>query len=399
MSGNRFDFLELSSASPASVQQAGKPAADITADPVDAEVPRRVDDEGRPLAQVVQTDMGGYRAFLDQIDPTDAFIGAVYVDDTREVSYELRAVEVFGGRGIKAGRFNFPGGIAVDSAGVLYVADSYNHRLQRITADGGVSLIGGRGSARTQFLSPQAVAVDSSDSFYVVEQGNHRVQKYTAAGALDLVIDEPGHLAGQLYRPTGIAVTHSGDIYVADTGNCRVQRFDREGRYLNSIGSRSGQGVITTPQAVAVDRDEYVYVLDTFGHRVVRYDPNGRFAGQFGGGVLRNAAPNPASPRFHEPRAIVADPCGLVYVTDTGDTMADGTPSRGRLQVLDATTGRSELGIDRLGRNLGFLFRPGGLAITPPSVLDGKFGEELRGDIYVSDTMNHRILRFAWYIR
>src|SRR5580704_17890716 len=160
MSGNRFDFLELSGASPASVQQAGKPAADITADPVDADVSRRVDEEGRPLAQVVESDARGYRALLEHIESQDALAGGVYVDETREISYELRAVEVIGGRGIKAGLFNFPGGIAIDSCGVLYVADSYNHRVQRITPDGGVSIVGGRGQARTQFLSPQGVAVD-----------------------------------------------------------------------------------------------------------------------------------------------------------------------------------------------------------------------------------------------
>jgi len=387
MSGNRFDFLEIAGATPIDVERAGTPSHDnIIADPT-VELGRRVDENGIPLAQVVDVDVRGYRAFLEQ-DPangTSIFSAAATAADTR---YELRLIEVFGGRGIRPMQFNFPGGIAVNSRGDLLVADSYNHRVQLITPEGDVWIIGSRGSGLTQLLSPQAVAVDQEDNFYVVEQGNCRVQKFDCRGDLDLVIGEPGELA----NPTGVSVAPNGDVYVADTGNCRIKRFDRTGRFLMAIGSGVGPGVLTTPQAVGVDALDNVYVLDTFGHRVVMFDPIGRYVNQFGS---RLAGRMPGKATFVEPRAVAIDSADLIYVADTGGVMVDGTQSRGRLQVIDPNTGEALLSIDRLGRNFGHLFRPTGIAIAP--VIPGPSGlKEGRGDIYVSDTMNHRILRFGW---
>ncbi len=403
MSENRFDFLELTPEEPVDVQEPGRPGADITADPDDHEVGRRVDSDGRPLAQVVDPDIRGYHAFLEPSDFPGIASGVVA--GGRDYVFEFHVVEVFGGRGIQSGRFNFPGGIAVDPDGVLFVADSYNHRIQRITADGGVLIIGGRGSALGRFLSPQAVAVDQFGSFYVVEQGNHRVQKFDSTGAVVLVIEQAGHREGELFRPQGIGVSPTGDIYVADTGNCRVQRFDRDGNFLAVLGAHSGPGAMTTPQAVAVDSNDCVYISDTFGHTVMRYDPVGRFLGQFGG---RTYGRTGLQSRFIEPRGIGTDPEGLIYVVDTGHMMTDGNQSRGRLQVLDARNGDVLLAIERLGRNLGFLFRPGGIAVTTPGPVTSRSsvpgvqppaGAPQRGHVYVSDTMNHRIVRFAWFVQ
>lgn len=386
MSGNRFDYLEIAGATPVDVEKAGQPAGDITSDP-SVSLGRRVDEEGFPLAQVVHSeDMRGYRAFLDQ-DPaggTSIFSATALTADTR---YELRLVEVFGGRGIRPMQFNFPGGIAVDSRGDLLVADSYNHRIQRITQEGDVWIIGTRGSGLAQLLSPQAVAVDGFDNFYVVEQGNCRVQKFDARGDLELVIGEPGDLAS----PTGLAVSASGDVYVADTGNCRIKRFDREGRFVMAIGASEGPGVLTTPQAVGLDRFDNVYVLDTFGHRIVQFDPVGRYVNQYGS---RFDGRMPGKATFVEPRAVAVDD-DLIYIADIGAVMADGAQSRGRLQVIEAKSGEALLSIDRLGRNYGYLFRPSGMAIAP--VQRDANGQRVgRGDIYISDTMNHRILRFSW---
>ena len=386
MSGNRFDYLELGGVTPVDVERAGVPSNDITADPT-IELGRRIDEEGLPLAQVTNVDVRGYRAFLEQDEShgTSIFSAAATAADSR---YELRLIEVFGGRGIRPMQFNFPGGIAVNSRGDLLVADSYNHRVQLITQEGDTWIIGRRGPGPTQLLSPQAVAVDQEDNFYVVEQGNCRVQKFDPRGDLDLVFGEPGELAG----PTGVSVSATGDVYVADTGNCRIKRFDRTGKFLMAIGSGVGPGVLTTPQSVGVDPMGNVYVLDTFGHRVVKFDPVGRYVTQFGS-RLQGRTPGKAS--FVEPRAVAIDHSDLIYVADTGGVMVDGTQSRGRLQVIDSVTGEAHLSIDRLGRNFGHLFRPGGIAIAP--VIPGPNGlREGRGDIYVSDTMNHRILRFGW---
>src|SRR3569833_1183479 len=266
MSGNRFDFLELAIATPIDVERSGTPSNDINCDP-NTEFGRRVDENGVPLAQVVDVDTRGYRHFLNQDDPANTSMFSAMATAAAN-KYDLYLAEVFGGRGIRMMQFNFPGGIAVNSRADLIVADSYNHRVQYIAPGGETWIIGTRGSGLAQLLSPQAVAVDEFDNFYVVEQGNCRVQKFDGRGGLEFVIGEPGELAS----PTGVAVAPNGDVYVADTGNCRVKRFDREGRFLMAIGSGVGAGVLTTPQDVGVDRENNVYVHDTIGHCIVIFD-------------------------------------------------------------------------------------------------------------------------------
>ena len=300
MSGNRFDFLELGEDDGAPRRPAGGKRDDSEApvgrDPVAERGPK-----GEPLAQVLDVDTRGYRNYLAQ------------AQDEAEVARSrqgltpgmLRAVEVFGERGGGAGQFNFPTGLAADRSGILFVADSYNHRVQRVTPDGGVSPLGGRGSGHGQFLSPQAVATDPANAFYVVEQGNHRVQKFAADGTLQLVFGRLGTREGEFRGPMGIAVTPgSGDIYVADTGNGRVQRFDvRATSWARSRGLPGGMAF--SPQALATDAADNLYIADPFADRVLRYDPLGRPAGQFA-----NA--------FRRPRAVACDQ-GVLYVADGGE--------------------------------------------------------------------------------
>jgi len=200
MNGNRFEFLELGEEE----HVPNRPAAGADApgaetalggrDPVAERGPN-----GEPLAQVRDADTRGYRNFLEQAQDEAATEAARRRH--RMTSGTLRAVEVFGTRGSQAGQFNFPTGLAVDRGGVLFVADSYNHRIQRITPDGGVSPIGGRGHGRGQFLSPQGVATDAASAFYIVEQGNHRVQKYSADGFFQFTFGRLGAREGEFQGP------------------------------------------------------------------------------------------------------------------------------------------------------------------------------------------------------
>ncbi|MDQ2799341.1 MAG: NHL repeat-containing protein [Armatimonadota bacterium] len=372
MSGNRFEFLEFGE----NEKQAGNVSE--TASPTDLPaLPAEARGDGTALAQVRVSDPRGYQAFLHEAEDAPSLSRSAH-----EGAVGLRVVEMFGERGSGAGQFNFPTGIAVDSSGVLFVADSYNHRLQRITPNGGVATIGGRGPGRGQFLSPQGIAVDAQQAFYVVEQGNNRVQKFSAHGVLELVFGKPGRGLGELQGPTGIAVApESGDIFVADTGNNRIQRFSREGRFLNIVGAA---GRLSGPQAVAVDASASLYVADTFAQRVLRYDPLGRLLGQYGGrsGVA-----------FFQPRALAIDPAGLLYVADGGNT-TPGSETLGRVQGVDVVSGLGRLSVERPGRGLNPIGRPGGLAMGLPTVESASRGI-VRRDVYVADTINHRLLRFA----
>lgn len=379
MNGNRFDFLELGEGDdqPQRSPEVPQPGEAILQgrDPIAERGP-----DGEPLAQVREADTRGYRSFfLQQQEEDSAAIDALR-NRLRVTPGTLRAAEVFGERGTLAGQFIFPTGMAVDRSGILFVADSYNHRIQRITPDGGVSALGGRGSGRGQFLSPQGVATDGFDSFYIVEQGNHRVQKYAVDGTLQLVFGRPGTREGEFRGPTGIAVAPtSGDIYVADAGNGRVQRFDAAGYHVMSLQPPEGTGMAFSPQALTVDREETLHVADPFTGRVTRFDALGRYAGA-------------AGIAFHQPRAIASGEDSLLYVADAGRTPEPGldVDLSGRVTALHGSEQRILATVEQAGRRLGGLARPGGLAVAPCG------RDAARGDLYVSDTRNHRIIRFVW---
>ncbi|MEO7718628.1 MAG: NHL repeat-containing protein [Capsulimonas sp.] len=391
MSGNRFDFLEFSDD-----RQPERPAAPddgieetgINASP--AGLRGLVGPDGRPVSEVgASSDPRGYQDFLDQNQSDDPLNGP---RDQESRGATMRPMEVIGERGERAGQFNFPTGIAVDSRGILFVADSYNHRIQRITPDGAVSAIGSKGIGYAQFLSPQDVAVDRRDAFYVVEQGNHRVQKFSATGRQELIFGRRGHLPGEFFGPTSIAVSPmSGDIYVADTGNFRVQRFDQKGRFLSQITS-SGKGLIS-PQSVEVDHHENVYIVDTLGHRIIQCDPTGREFLAIG--RRRRTDTDWIDAPFIEPRACAVDIAGFLFVADGGEPLGQEGKPAGRIHIVDPISRRNETAIEHLGRNLDRMTRPTGIAIAPAFTPDPQTGL-LRNEIYVADTMNHRIIRMGW---
>lgn len=395
MSSDRFSFLEFGDedAAPANVD-----APFGASEPAQREIGAELLPDGTMLAQVKMPDPRGFQKYLDEDDGTITL--SSLAGQGMQVPNRLRIVEFFGERGTAPGQFQYPTGLAVDPEGILYVADSYAHRLQRITPDGGVSVIGSRGSGRAQFLSPQGVATDSDGSFYVVEQGNCRVQKFTREGILTLVFGRPGRENGEFLGPTAIAVApNSGDIYVADTGGSRVQRFSFEGRFLNSLGApgqktgQSGPG-LSSPQALAAAPGGALYVAETFAQRLVRFDPLGRLDQQIGGAKSRRSlAPRIA---LNQPRALAIDPAGLLYIADAGEADLLTGETRGRLQCVSLMDDLPVIAtIEKLGRSLGSLLRPGGLALGPPSDRPAP-GRAIWSDIYIADTLNHRILRFAW---
>jgi streptogramin lyase len=134
--------------------------------------------------------------------------------------------------------FNMPSGIAVDSAGTVYVTDTSNHKIRRI-AGGVVSTLAGTGAtspvvngpgATATFFHPQGIAVDAAGDLLVSDQFNNLIRKITPAGVVSTVagtgsagsMDGPGFSA-TLNQPTGIVVSPSGMIYVADYGNNKIR--------------------------------------------------------------------------------------------------------------------------------------------------------------------------------
>lgn len=190
---------------------------------------------------------------------------------------------VFGMPGSEPGQFNAPRGLAFAPDGTMYVADSRNHRIQRFTPDGQLlNAFGSFGDLNSgeappgTFNEPWGVAVGPDGSVYVTDTWNHRVQKFSANGqpittwGVFGLTDTPG----ALYGPRGITVDAKGRVFVADTGNKRIVIYDSNGNILGAFGDTGfDAGQFNEPVDVKLDAKGNVYVTDTWNQRVQVFSP------------------------------------------------------------------------------------------------------------------------------
>jgi DNA-binding beta-propeller fold protein YncE len=190
----------------------------------------------------------------------------------------LTANLVVGALGAEPGQFNAPRGIAFASDGSFYVADSRNHRIQHWSAEGKVLKVWGTfadqaaGNAPLGTLNePWGVAVGPDGNVYVTDTWNHRVQKFSADGTPLKMwgVFGTAETPGALYGPRGISVDTQGRVYVADTGNKRIVVYDSNGILLTMFGTEGfDPGQFSEPVDVKVDLAGNVYVTDTWNQRV-----------------------------------------------------------------------------------------------------------------------------------
>jgi tripartite motif-containing protein 71 len=205
------------------------------------------------------------------------------------------------------GQLNTPYGVATDANGWLYVADTFNSRVQRFSGNGVFyQKFGSAGSLPGQLGLVYGIAVDASGNVYVTSSDN-RVAKFNAAGVFLLQWGSNGTTAGKFNAPFGIAADASGSVYVADSGNNRIQKFSNTGVFLAQWGSAgSGPGQFISPLGVAADRAGNIYVSDE-ASRVQKFTSGGAFVAQWG---IANLPLYSAS-------SIAVDALGDVYVSSS----------------------------------------------------------------------------------
>ncbi|MEN6529154.1 MAG: flippase activity-associated protein Agl23 [Anaerolineaceae bacterium] len=193
--------------------------------------------------------------------------------------------KIVGSAGSAEGQLSAPRDIAIANDGSIYIADSLNHRIQRFSAEGEflqawgtyASIDSGNAPGGT-FNEPWGVAVGADGSVYVADTWNHRIQKFSADGAFVLMWGVPGlaEQPDQFWGPRGIAVGPDGNVYITDTGNNRVAVFDGKGKFITQFGVNGmGAGEFDEPVGIAVDEQGYVYVADTWNQRVQVFKPDG----------------------------------------------------------------------------------------------------------------------------
>jgi beta-lactamase regulating signal transducer with metallopeptidase domain/DNA-binding beta-propeller fold protein YncE len=178
---------------------------------------------------------------------------------------------------LSIGDVAYPGGVAVDSAGYVYVSDTHRDRIRKFTVQGvAVTQWGGRGGDPGSFNYPQGLAADGHNNLYVADVQNERIQKFSSDGTFMRQWGELGTGHGQFHRPYNVAVDKTGNVYVVDSENSRVQKFTSDGLYLKEFGGLgTGLGQLQHPQGVAVDANGNIYVGDGGNGRIEKFSAEG----------------------------------------------------------------------------------------------------------------------------
>jgi uncharacterized protein (TIGR03663 family) len=201
-----------------------------------------------------------------------------YIDPYAELLRKLSPDVTIGETGTLSGQFSKPRGLAVAPDGSIYVADSMNHRIQHLSPSGEVLGMWGEFAAGEQgqtpggtFNEPWGVSVAPDGTIYVADTWNHRIQHFTAEGEF---LDTFGHY-GQaespdaFWGPRDAAIDSQGRLFVADTGNKRIVVFDSSGQPMGEFGGFGiVMGTLDEPVGLAISQDGLIYVADTWNQRI-----------------------------------------------------------------------------------------------------------------------------------
>jgi sugar lactone lactonase YvrE len=308
----------------------------------------------------------------------ELFAGAIGVAGTQD------------GTGADARFGNNPAGVAVDSAGNVYVADVDNFTIRKITPNGVVTTLAGTAGmfgsadgtgAAARFSFTQGVAVDSAGNVYVADGFNATIRKVTPTGVVTTLAGTagmPGSADGtgavaRFYSPSGVAVDSAGNVYVADESTIRKVTpagvVTTLAGSANASGSADGTGAdarFNIPDSLALDSAGNVYVVDEFNFTIRKVTPTGGVTTLAGtAGMFGSADGTGGSARFDFPHGVAVDSAGNVYVADTHNSTVRKITPAGATTTIVGTPGMSGILLGATPR-LDF---PLGLAIVGDSII------------------------------
>jgi sugar lactone lactonase YvrE len=242
--------------------------------------------------------------------------GNLYVADWR--NFSIRKVSPGGAVSTVLAGLNYPEDVAVDAAGNLYIADSHDNEVLKVSSSGNVTVIAGKGpgfpgyngegSAASALLNnPAGVAVDSAGNIYIADQSNHRIRKVTPDGIISTIAgtgiagfsgDGGPAVSAQINNPVHLALDAAGNLYIADYYNNRIRKVDTAGTMTTIAGSSTSpaggfsgdggpaiQAQLTTPAGVAVDSAGNIYIADAGNQRIREINRSGIIQTIAGGGT------------------------------------------------------------------------------------------------------------------
>jgi len=338
------------------------------------------------------------------------------------------------GSGIPAlqAELNRPSAVALDSAGNFYIADTFNQRIRKVSTTGVITTYAGNGSQNyagdgdqadsASLNNPTAIAFDAQGNLYIADSGNNVIRKVTPAGIISTVAgngtagfsgDTAAATGAELWNPNGVAVDSKGNLYIADTDNCVIRMVNSKGIiatyagvapasnknydgpcvYLNASGGAyrnggyNGDGPATAallnlPQGIALDSAGDLYIADTQNSLVrVVSSKTGNLttvAGSFPAGYTGDNGPALAA-ALNLPQSVALDSNGNLYIADTNNQVIREVTASNQYIATIAGNGTAGFSGDTGLATSAELYFPAGVAV------------DASADLYIADSYNNRI--------
>ncbi|MCU0748934.1 MAG: choice-of-anchor D domain-containing protein [Akkermansiaceae bacterium] len=385
------------------------------------------DQRGQPRVLRAAADIGAFESPLSDYNPTGVTIYSRVTpgdeDGVFEISTDpdfLPVVSTFAGTGTAgfadgarlSAVMGYPSGVAQDSLGNTFFADTGNHRIRMIGADGLVVTIAGTGvyglangpGNSAQFAFPSSLAVGPDQNVYVADTYNHRICRLTRpalpggvwtvtnlAGTGIAGFVEGGGAAARFNFPYGVSLDESGNVYVADSGNHRIRRISTVGQVSTYAGSgtrgyldhaTASVARFDTPQGLVIANGS-LYVADTFNDRIRKITAVGGNAGAvstFAGSTAGFSDGAGTAAQFDTPSGIATDGLGALYIADEQNH---------KIRKIDSLAGVTTVagtGVSGLVNGKSDVAR----FHSPTGVIVG-----LDGNLIVADAENHVLRRVA----
>ena len=325
-------------------------------------------------------------------------------------------VKGFSGDGFDAtkAQLSSPVDLAVDRAGNIYIADASNNRIRKLTLSTGIiSTVAGTGGkvyngdnidATTAAINgPEGVGVDGVGNIYITDTENHRIRKVTAStgkittiagtGFQGFSIDGTNATLANLQRPSSVAVDAAGNIYIADTRNYRIRKVSASTGIISTVAGTgtagfTGDGGLATnatlynPLAVATDKDGNIYIADTLNHCIRKVTASTGIITTIAGTGFQGFSidgTNATLANLQRPSSVAVDAAGNIYIADTRNY---------RIRKVSASTGIIST---VAGTGTAGFTGDGGLATNATLYNPLAVATDKDGNVYIADTLNHCI--------